>query len=426
MLHCLLCYNVGMIKLLRYIMCFSLFFVAVLPSTVRAEEYQAAADHALAFEVSTGKILYSKDPDTKTKVASVSKLLSIYLFYQAIENGTLSMDTQITISDYPYSLTVDSAVSNVNLDARQYSVQDLLHAVIISSANSATIALAEAVAGSEPAFVDLMKKQLEEWGFSDFTLVNATGLSNSFLGDNIYPGSSTDDENMLSATTVAYIARRLLLDYPQVLDISSQATYLFGGYYYASTNAMLEGGTYARTGVDGLKTGMSDTAGASFVATTMENDMRIVTVLLNATDGVENPDNRFVATNDLMNYVYQYFTLKTLVAQGQAYQSSSVAIFNGQKDSIGAVAASDLHYVLRLKNTEPVTASFTPSASVFAAPIEKGSTVGQLQLTDTDFIGNGYIGDQPSITMVAKSTAKEASWPVSWWNHFVRYVNENL
>ncbi|MBO4108292.1 D-alanyl-D-alanine carboxypeptidase PBP3 [Streptococcus suis] len=415
-----------MIKFLRHLMYICLFFVAVLPSAVYAEEYQVAADHALAFEVSTGKILYSKDPDTKTKVASVSKLLSIYLFYQAIENGTLSMDTQVTISDYPYSLTVDSAVSNVNLDARQYSVQDLLHAVIISSANSATIALAEAIAGSEPAFVDLMKAQLNEWGFNDYTLVNATGLSNSFLGDNIYPGSSTDDENMLSATTVAYIARRLLLDYPQVLDISSRASYLFGGYYYASTNAMLEGGTYARAGVDGLKTGMSDTAGASFVATTKENDMRIVTVLLNATDGVENPDNRFVASNDLMNYVFQYFTLKTLVAQGQAYQSSSVAIFNGQKDRIGAIAASNLHYVLRLKNTEPVTASFTPSASVLDAPLEKGSAVGQLQLTDTDFIGNGYIGEQPSITMVAKSTAEEANWPISWWNHFVRYVNENL
>lgn len=403
-----------------------LLFNSMTISSVAAEEYSAEASHAIAFEVSTGKILYSKDPDTKTNIASVSKLLSIYLFYQAIEEGKLSMDTQVALSDYPYSLTIDSAVSNVNMDLRQYSVRDLLHASIISSANSATIALAEAIAGSEAAFVDLMKEQLEDWGIRDYTLVNATGLNNSLLGNNIYPGSETNEENMLSATAVAYIARRLLLDYPQFLEISSQSTYLFGGYEYFSTNAMLENGTYARTGVDGLKTGMSDTAGASFVATTMEKDMRIVTVLLNVTDGASNPDNRFIATNNLMNYVYQYFAMKTLVPKGKAYHSSKVDIFNGKKTSIDAVVATDLNFVLRKKNTEAITASFTPSASVFNAPLKKGSVVGQLQLTDADSIGNGYIGEQPSVTMVAKSTVEEAYWPVSWWNYFVRYVNENL
>ncbi|NQP55024.1 D-alanyl-D-alanine carboxypeptidase [Streptococcus suis] len=399
-------------------------FLGITP--VLAEDFSVAAKHAIAVEVSTGKVLYEQDAQTPASIASISKLLSVYLVYEALEKGEIQLDTMVDISDYPYSLTANTELSNVNLDVRSYSVSDLLNASLITSSNSAIIALAEKIAGSEAAFVDKMKAKVAEWGITDATIVNTSGLDNSDLGENIYPGSKPDDSNQFSALDVAIIARRLILDYPQVLNITSLNTYDFGGYTYYSTNQMLSEGTHARGGVDGLKTGTSNSAGSSFVATTTQANMRIITVVLNATDGLTNSDNRFVETNNLMNYVYNNYSAITLVKKGEAFENSSVKLFNGTKASSPAVATADLLAIQKNTSEQPVTATFTSNQSEFDAPITSGTVVGQLKIVDNDLIGVGYLDNIAQIDMAIPTTIKTAPWPVSWWNQFVRYVNEKL
>lgn len=399
-------------------------FLGITP--VLAEDFSVAAKHAIAVEVSTGKVLYEQDAQTPASIASISKLLSVYLVYEALEKGEIQLNTMVDISDYPYSLTVNTELSNVNLDARSYSVSDLLNASLITSSNSAIIALAEKIAGSEAAFVDKMKAKVAEWGITDATIVNTSGLDNSDLGENIYPGSKPDDSNQFSALDVAIIARRLILDYPQVLNITSLNAYDFGGYTYYSTNQMLSEGTHARGGVDGLKTGTSNSAGSSFVATTTQANMRIITVVLNATDGLTNSDNRFVETNNLMNYVYNNYSAITLVKKGEAFENSSVKLFNGTKASSPAVATADLLAIQKNTSEQPVTATFTSNQTEFDAPITSGTVVGQLKIVDNDLIGVGYLDNIAQIDMAIPTTIKTAPWPVSWWNQFVRYVNEKL
>lgn len=399
-------------------------FLGITP--VHAEDFSVAAKHAIAVEVSTGKVLYEQDAQTPASIASISKLLSVYLVYEALEKGEIQLDTMVDISDYPYSLTANTELSNVNLDARSYSVSDLLNASLITSSNSAIIALAEKIAGSEAAFVDKMKAKVAEWGITDATIVNTSGLDNSDLGENIYPGSKPDDSNQFSALDVAIIARRLILDYPQVLNITSLNAYDFGGYTYYSTNQMLSEGTHARGGVDGLKTGTSNSAGSSFVATTTQANMRIITVVLNATDGLTNSDNRFVETNNLMNYVYNNYSAITLVKKGEAFENSSVKLFNGTKASSPAVATADLLAIQKNTSEQPVTATFTSNQIEFDAPITSGTVVGQLKIVDNDLIGVGYLDNIAQIDMAIPTTIKTAPWPVSWWNQFVRYVNEKL
>ncbi|HFI0070344.1 TPA: D-alanyl-D-alanine carboxypeptidase PBP3 [Streptococcus suis] len=399
-------------------------FLGITP--VLAEDFSVAAKHAIAVEVSTGKVLYEQDAQTPASIASISKLLSVYLVYEALEKGEIQLDTMVDISDYPYSLTANTELSNVNLDARSYSVSDLLNASLITSSNSAIIALAEKIAGSEAAFVDKMKAKVAEWGITDATIVNTSGLDNSDLGENIYPGSKPDDSNQFSALDVAIIARRLILDYPQVLNITSLNAYDFGGYTYYSTNQMLSEGTHARGGVDGLKTGTSNSAGSSFVATTTQANMRIITVVLNATDGLTNSDNRFVETNNLMNYVYNNYSAITLVKKGEAFENSSVKLFNGTKASSPAVATADLLAIEKNTSEQPVTATFTSNQTEFDAPITSGTVVGQLKIVDNDLIGVGYLDNIAQIDMAIPTTIKTAPWPVSWWNQFVRYVNEKL
>ncbi|HEM3688446.1 TPA: D-alanyl-D-alanine carboxypeptidase [Streptococcus suis] len=399
-------------------------FLGITP--VLAEDFSVAAKHAIAVEVSTGKVLYEQDAQTPASIASISKLLSVYLVYEALEKGEIQLDTMVDISDYPYSLTANTELSNVNLDARSYSVSDLLNASLITSSNSAIIALAEKIAGSEAEFVDKMKAKVAEWGITDATIVNTSGLDNSDLGENIYPGSKPDDSNQFSALDVAIIARRLILDYPQVLNITSLNAYDFGGYTYYSTNQMLSEGTHARGGVDGLKTGTSNSAGSSFVATTTQANMRIITVVLNATDGLTNSDNRFVETNNLMNYVYNNYSAITLVKKGEAFENSSVKLFNGTKASSPAVATADLLAIEKNTSEQPVTATFTSNQIEFDAPITSGTVVGQLKIVDNDLIGVGYLDNIAQIDMAIPTTIKTAPWPVSWWNQFVRYVNEKL
>ncbi len=403
------------------------FFALLFSSrTVAAEEYVVEANHAIAIEVSTGKVLYEKEASTPTSIASITNLLTAYLVYEAMEEGKFMMETPVEISDYPYNLSLTAPVANVAFASRSYTVRQLLQASLISSSSSATIALAEKVAGSEKEFVSLMRKKLEEWGIVDGLIVNATGINNQYLGEVIYPGSSATDENRLSATAVAIVARRLLLDYPEVLTITALASYDFSGITYSNNNLMLSGLPYERTGVDGLKAALSENGNGHLVATSTENNMRVLTVLLDVPDSFDYPEKRFTATNNLFNYVYQYFSLETLVATGKAYGNTKVTVFNGNHSTATAVATSNFYVVRRKKNTEPILASFTPIQKSFDAPLEKGTLVGTLQLKDTDLIGQGYIAEQPSIELYTAKYIPESNWPLSWWNHFVRYVNENL
>ena len=393
---------------------------------VLAQDFDVAAKHAIAIEANTGKILYEKDATQPVEIASITKLITVYLVYEAIEQGKISLTTPVEISDYPYQLTTNSEASNVPLDARNYTVEELLDATLVSSANSAAIALAEKVAGSEKDFVDMMKAKLQEWGIQDATLVNSTGLNNETLGDNIYPGSKKDDENKLSAYDVAIVARNLILKYPQVLEITKKPSSTFAGMTITSTNYMLEDMPAYRGGIDGLKTGTTVKSGDSFVGTTEEKGMRIITVVLNAQNQDGNPFTRFTATSNLLDYISSNFALQTIIKQGESYQDSKAPVQDGKEDTVIAVAKEDIQIVQRLGSR--IQSSITYSAnSQQAAPLEAGTVVGRLTYDDKDLVGQGYVtSDRPSFDMVAEKNVEKAFFLKIWWNNFVRYVNEKL
>jgi len=371
-------------------------------TTVFAQDFDVAAKHAIAVEANSGKILYEKDATQPVEIASISKLLTVYLVYEALEQGKITLSTPVEISDYPYQLTTNSEASNVPMEARNYTVEELLEATLVSSANSAAIALAEKVAGSEKDFVDMMKAKLLEWGIQDATLVNTTGLNNETLGNNIYPGSKKDDENKMSAYDVAVVARNLILKYPQVLEITKKPSSTFAGMTIHSTNSMLDGMPAYRGGIDGLKTGTTDKAGASFVGTTVEKGMRIITVVLNADNQDTNPYARFTATSALLDYISSNFALQT-------------------------IAKEDIKIVQRLGSRAESSVTYTPDTTEHVAPLEAGTVVGHLTYEDKDLVGQGYITtDKPTFEMVAEKNVEKAFFLKVWWNRFVRFINEKL
>lgn len=174
-----------------------LLFSPLATINAQAEDFSVAAKSSIAVDASSGKILYSQNAtDSSTRIASITKLLTAYLVYKGVDEKKIAWDTKVPISDYAYNLTMNSNASNIPLaEGTEVTVKDLLNALLLPSANSAAIALAEKIAGSEPKFVDMMMAQLKEWGITDAKLYTSSGLPNSELGENIYPGSTENDAN---------------------------------------------------------------------------------------------------------------------------------------------------------------------------------------------------------------------------------------
>ena len=173
------------ITMKKYIMTLVTTLLFTLTPIVWADNFDVGAKHAIAVDATTGKILYEKDANQPVEVASITKLLTAYLVYEAIHQGKFTLQTSVDISNYPYHLTVNPATNNVPLEARKYTVKELLETSLIASADSPAIALAEKVAGSEKKFVDLMKAKLQQWGIKNATIVNASGLKNSVYANKI-------------------------------------------------------------------------------------------------------------------------------------------------------------------------------------------------------------------------------------------------
>ncbi|AXJ12246.1 D-alanyl-D-alanine carboxypeptidase PBP3 [Streptococcus pluranimalium] len=380
------------IVLFSFIICFQ-------TTITKSDHFEAKAEHAIAVEANTGKILYEKDATTPDAIASITKILTVYMVYQEIDKGNLTWDTEIDISDYPYHLTVNPEASNVPMEARKYTVRDLVNAAMVASANSAAIALAEHIGGSEPKFVDMMSQQLKDWGIKDAKLVNASGLNNEVLGDNIYPGSKKTDENMMSAKDVAIIAQHLINDFPDVLNYSKKTSKNFDGVEMITSNKLLleKENPY---GIDGLKTGTTELAGASIVSTSNKNNMRVISVILNADNGTEIDNARFDATKDLLNYIYNHFDFVKAISKNQTYQDKSVRISSSILKNISPIANSDF-YIVKPKNEEYVNFSFNPQKTSINAPIKKGQNLATITFQDNYKIGDGYLSHPPSIAMVS-------------------------
>ncbi|CAM3343432.1 D-alanyl-D-alanine carboxypeptidase PBP3 [Streptococcus pluranimalium] len=392
--------------------------------TVFSDDFNPPTKNAFVFELNTGKILYTKKADEKTEIASITKLLTIYLVYKEIENHNLDWNDTVNISDYSYNLTVDGIVSNVPLDKREYTVKELVEAVLIGNANSPAISLAEHISGSEPKFVDKMKKQLKEWGIKDAKIVNASGLNNEMLGGNIYPDSKKNDENMLSASDVAIIVDKLLNNFPEVTNITKQVSAGFDNTTMNTYNQLISDPSIARSGIDGLITGTSLKGGASFVATSTENGMRIISVVLNADDAENDELARFKATNEILDYVLANYEKKTIVKKGQTVDASTVSVRDGKKKTVKAVAADDLTVIRPINKKSNL--DFKPSRKSLTAPVKKNTEVGNFTFQDKNLVGNGYLGNLPSVSAKTKTAVEKSFFLKVWWNHFVTYVNEKL
>ncbi|MFR3748064.1 serine hydrolase [Streptococcus sp.] len=391
---------------------------------VLADELDLPAQSAIAVEADTGKILYEKDSEKKRDVGGLSTLLTTYLIFEAIHEKKLSLKDPIKLSEKALSLNNIEGAGTLPMEANQYTVEQLLTALLVGNSSTAALALAEKVGGSEKSFVENMKKKLAEWGIQSPHLINATGLNTQTISGD---PDGKEDENQLSAYDIAVIAKHLLEDFPEVTKYTSKPTALFSNMQIENPNLMLEGMPNYRTGVDGLRVSNSSKGGISFASSTTQNGIHMITVVLgvDAVDG--DPYARFVATSSLMNYVVRTYISSIIIKEGDSYQNSKVTVQDGKSKTATAVAKKDFYIVEKQSNQIEPKIKFDSSQTQFKAPLSSGTTVGKLQYSDPDKVGRGYLeGKQPSVEMVAGKTIEKSFFLKVWWNEFVRYVNEKL
>ena len=301
-----------------------------------AEEIAALEDVAsyIAIEQTSGKILMEKNQDDVRGIASMSKMISQYLILEAIKNSEITWETKIPISERASKLSANYSLSNVPLwPNEKYSIQELFEASSIYSANAATIAMAEYLAGSEAKWVERMKEKVESWGIQDATIVNATGLPNKYGTTEKNPDFGDDAENSMSARSVAIVARRLVLDFPEILKISSVATKEFrpgtaGMTKMDNFNYLIPGLLFGYEGVTGLKTGTSEISGASITTTATRNNFSVIVVSM----GSKQPLNRFKVTAKMLDELFKKYEGLVVGIPGKSVQNIQSYPVNGGSD----------------------------------------------------------------------------------------------
>ena len=362
-------------KFLLIIMTFCLFV-----GPVKAEEdYAPGAKSAILIDSATGKVLFEKNADEALAPASMTKIASMLIIMEAIDNGNLSLDDEVTISEE----AADMGGSQVFLEAGEvYTVHDLLKGVAIASGNDAVVALAEKVAGSQGEFVAMMNERAKELGATNTNFVNAHGL---------------DAEGHYSTARDMAIIAKELLTHEKILEYTS----IYEEYlekndgtktWLVNTNKLVR----FYDGVDGLKTGYTTTAGYCLTATASKDDFRLISVVI----GEESSENRSSDTVKMLNYGFNTYKINTIKTTDEVL--GKVRVEGGKSDYANIVLLKNATELL--KNTDKVEDyKFNLKVDKIKAPVKPGDIVGSAEIIDS----NGNIIDEVDVTV--KNEIKKAN-----------------
>lgn len=323
------------------------------------------------------------------------------------------MDQKIKVSEYAYKVSQDASLSNVALEnGGSYTVKELYEAMAIFSANGATIALAEAIAGKEVDFVKMMNDKSKELGLKNYKFVNSTGLTNKDLKGMHPEGTTADEENKMSAKDVATLAQHLIKDYPKVLDTAKIPKKEFRPekekFAMSNWNWMLKGLVKEYDGVDGLKTGSTPEAGDCFTGTVERNGMRFISVVIKTSSHTA----RFDETKKLYDYGFANFEVKQMYKKGSLVKGQETVRVENAKDKDVAVQTKQAISLPVPKGSKDVyKTELKESSKGQEAPIKKGAALGQMVITPKDTNDPGFLtGKSLQVDLVTTSEVEEANW----------------
>lgn len=321
---------------------------------------------AVLMDMGTQQVLLSKNPDERLPIASVTKIMTMLLVIEALESGQVKLEDMVVAS--PHACSYGGA--QIYLEpGEQFTVEEMLMAVAIKSANDAAVALAEHVAGSESAFVAAMNQRAQELGMENTHFINACGL------DGISVTGKQGDEGYSSAYDVALMSVAVLKHQDLIKDwLTTRITYLQrakGPVELFNTNHRFIRGF---SGADGLKTGLTDAARYCLSATAQRDGFRLIAVVL----GAPSDELRYRDVTQLLNYGFANYMGRVLVAEGQ--EITTVKVNRGQEQEIPLVTSAPLAVLLKKgESLDEIEQKVEVPDKVFA-PIVNGDRLGVLKL----------------------------------------------
>jgi D-alanyl-D-alanine carboxypeptidase (penicillin-binding protein 5/6) len=317
-----------------------------------------AARQFILVDQATGQTLAAQGEDQRAEPASITKLMTAYVVFKALAEKRLRLDEPVTISERAWRAEGSRTFVEVG---KQIPVEVLIKGMIVQSGNDAAIALAERVAGSEPAFAALMNTEAQRLGMRGSRFANATGLP--------------DPDLYSTARDIATLSRAIIRDYPQFYAWYSLREYEFDGIRQPNRNGLL-----ARdAGVDGLKTGHTASAGYCLASSAMRAGTRFVSVVL----GAESPKKREEASMLLLEHGFRHFETVRLRKAGDTVLRPRV--FKGATEQVELVPATDVATTVQ-RGRAGALRTATTVAGPLVAPLKAGQRVGEMQVLEGDRI----------------------------------------
>lgn len=321
-----------------------------------APPFDVQAKSALLMDYETGTILYEKNPHEKLPIASITKVMTILLALEAIDDGKLKLDDTITVSDYASSM----GGSQVFLyPGEVLTVDAIMKAIIVASGNDASVAMAEKLSGAHEVFVTRMNDRAKELGMVNTNFVNATGLP----VENHY--SSAYDVAIMSREIIKHpLFFKWSTIWVETLEESRNKTAL------GNTNRLIR----FYEGTDGIKTGSTDEAGYCLSATTKRGNMRLLSIVLGSPSG----QVRFSQATKLMDYGFANYESLPILKKDQVIKKD-IMISGGKEEMIDGVAANDIAFLLKAGQSKEFDKEIALEEKL-KAPIKKGQKIGSLSI----------------------------------------------
>jgi len=321
-----------------------------------AQAIETAAKHAYLIDSETGRILIEKDADVPMAPASMSKLMTVFMVFERLKNGSLTMDDTFPVSEKAWRMGGSKMFVGVNT---RIKVADLLRGVIVQSGNDACIVIAEGLASSESAFADEMTTRAGEMGLANSTFRNATG----------WP----DPEHLMSTRDLAVLAKNLVQDYPEYYPIFSEKTFTYNKIRQGNRNPLL----YRYDGSDGLKTGHTEASGYGLVASAAKKGRRLILVV----NGLGSVKQRAQESERLLDWGFREFGNYDLFKAGE--QVMDIDVWLGGVTSVPLFIEKNLKLTLARKARRKMKVN-VDVVEPAPAPIVKGQKLGELVVSGID------------------------------------------
>ena len=330
----------------------TLFFLPIFGHAAQVAPPPSLAVKAyLLKDFNSGSDIVSYKKDGRVEPASLTKIMTAYIVFDAIQQGHLKLDQILPVSDKAWKIEGSKMFIEPN---KPVMVDELLHGMIIQSGNDASITLAIGVAGSEEQFADMMNKQAAKLGMTNSHFMNATGLP--------------DKNHYTTASDLALLANALIRDFPlEYRRLYSVKEYTYNKITQPNRNRLL----WLDANVDGMKTGHTETAGYCLISSSMRGTTRLVSVVL----GAVSEAMRASESQKLLNYGFQFYESSLVYKQGQTI--NTLRVYKGQDKTVATSVAKDFYLSLPKGEYAKVKASMS-SKQPLIAPIKAGQEIGKI------------------------------------------------